>query len=56
MLPVTASAHQVGDELRSNFADNSETADRGGSDADGLGPAELERYAAELSGFPTCLR
>ena len=53
VLPVTASAHQVGDELRSNFADNSETAVTVVvPDADGLGPAELERYAAELSRVP----
>ncbi len=53
VLPVTASAHQVGDELRSNFADNSETAVTVVvPDAVGLAPAELERYAAELSRVP----
>ncbi len=53
VLPATASAHQVGDELRSNFADNSETAVTVVvPDADGLTPAEWERYAAELSRVP----
>ena len=50
VLPQSASAHQVGDELRTNFADNSETAVTVVvPDADGLTPADFERYAADLS-------
>ena len=50
VLPASASAHQVGDQLRDDFADDSATAVTVViPDADGLTPAELERYAAELS-------
>jgi RND superfamily putative drug exporter len=53
VLPHSASAHQVGDALRANFADNSETAVTAVvPDADGLSPGDLERYAAELSRVP----
>lgn len=50
VLPRSATAHQVGDELRSNFDDNSEAAVTiVVPDADGLSAADLERYAADLS-------
>jgi uncharacterized membrane protein YdfJ with MMPL/SSD domain len=53
VLPASASAHQVGDQLRIDFADNSATAVSVViPDADGLTPADLERYAAELSRVP----
>ena len=53
VLPKSASAHQVGDQLRSNFADNSETAVTVViPDADGLTPADFDRYATELSMAP----
>ena len=50
VLPKSASAHQVGDQLRNDFASDLNT----GltvviPDATGVGPAELDRYAAELS-------
>src|SRR4029450_4908901 len=47
------SAHQVGDQLRNDFADNSATAITAViPDADGLTQVDLERYAAELSRVP----
>jgi RND superfamily putative drug exporter len=50
VLPTSASAHQVGDLLRTAFADNSETAVTiVVPDAEGLAPADFDRYAAELS-------
>ncbi len=50
VLPKSASAHQLGDQLRTDFADNSDTAVTVVvPDADGLSPADLDRYAAELS-------
>ncbi|CAN5294180.1 MMPL family transporter [soil metagenome] len=50
VLPTSASAHQVGDALRNDFANNSDTAITVVfPDADGLTPEELEGYAAELS-------
>lgn len=53
VLPASASAHQVGDQLRDDFVDNSATAVTAViPDADGLTPAEIERYAAELSRVP----
>ncbi|ORW08975.1 MMPL family transporter [Mycobacterium kyorinense] len=53
VLPRTASAHQVGDQLRTDFADNSATAvPVVVPDARGLSPAELDRYAADLSRVP----
>ncbi len=53
VLPTSASAHQVGDQLRNDFAVNSATAVTAViPDADGLTPVDLERYAAELSRVP----
>ncbi|HEY7054013.1 MAG TPA: MMPL family transporter [Mycobacterium sp.] len=53
VLPTSMSAHQVGDQLRKDFANNSETAVTIViPDADGLSPVDLDRYAAELSQVP----
>lgn len=53
VLPRSASAHQVGDRLRSDFANNSETAVTiVVPDAAGLAPSEIDRYAADLSRAP----
>ncbi|MDT5107064.1 MAG: putative drug exporter of the superfamily [Mycobacterium sp.] len=53
VLPTSVSAHQVGDQLRNDFPDNSATAVTAViPDADGLTSVDLERYAAELSGVP----
>ncbi|MBB2989767.1 RND superfamily putative drug exporter [Mycolicibacterium iranicum] len=53
VLPQTASAHQVGDQLRSEFADNTDTAVTVVvPDSAGLTPADLSAYAAELSRVP----
>ncbi len=50
VLPASASAHQVGDQLRDDFADNSDTAVTVViPDAADLTPADFENYAAELS-------
>ncbi|MCV7224482.1 MMPL family transporter [Mycolicibacterium komossense] len=50
VLPSSASAHQVGDDLRSSFADNTDTAVTVViPDANGLTPGDIERYAAQLS-------
>ncbi|MGI9123203.1 MAG: MMPL family transporter, partial [Mycobacterium sp.] len=53
VLPKSASARQVGDQLREEFPNNLNT---GMSvvipDADGVSEAELDRYAAELSRVP----
>lgn len=50
VLPSSASAHQVGDELRRDFTSNSDTAVTVViPDADGLAAADIDRYAAELS-------
>jgi putative drug exporter of the RND superfamily len=50
VLPVSASAHQVGDQLRHEFADNSANAVTVViPDADGLTSVDLSGYAAELS-------
>jgi len=50
VLPRSASAHQVGDQLRRDFARNSATAvPIVIPDADRLSPADLDRYAADLS-------
>ncbi|CDO06733.1 MMPL family transporter [Mycolicibacterium cosmeticum] len=50
VLPASASARQVGDQLRNDFTDNSATAVTAViPDADGLTPAEFDRYATELS-------
>jgi RND superfamily putative drug exporter len=53
VLPTSASSHQVGDQLRDDFADDSSTnISVVVPDADGLTPADLERYAADLSRTP----
>ena len=50
VLPATASAHQVGDTLRDDFADDSATAvSIVVPDANGLTPAELDRYRDDLA-------
>jgi RND superfamily putative drug exporter len=50
VLPTSASAHQLGDQLRKDFANDSATAVTAViPDATGLTPANLERYAADLS-------
>lgn len=50
VLPPTASAHQVGDQLRNDFADDSSTAvSVVVPDATGLSAADYERYSADLS-------
>lgn len=50
VLPKSASAHQVGDQLRSDFTSDLNT---GASlvipQVDGVDPAEIDRYAADLS-------
>lgn len=53
VLPASASARQVGDELRDGFAvDTARDVTVVLPDAGGIGPAELDRYAAELSRVP----
>jgi uncharacterized membrane protein YdfJ with MMPL/SSD domain len=53
VLPTSVSAHQVGDQLRNEFADNSATdVTVVIPDAHGLTSVDLERYAAELSRVP----
>jgi putative drug exporter of the RND superfamily len=53
VLPRSASAHQVGDQLRNDFANNSATAVTVVvPDANGVGPTDMDRYAAELSRVP----
>jgi putative drug exporter of the RND superfamily len=53
VLPTSASAHRVGDELRSDFANNSATAVTViVLDSVGVGGPEIERYAADLSRVP----
>jgi RND superfamily putative drug exporter len=53
VLPTSASAHQLGDQLRNDFADNSATAVTAViPDAGALTSVDLERYAAELSSIP----
>ena len=53
VLPPSLSARQVGDQVRSDFANNSDTAVAVVvPDAHGLAPADLERYAAALSRVP----
>lgn len=50
VLPTSASAHQVGDQLRNDFADDSATAVTAViPDAGGLAPRDVDRYAADLS-------
>jgi RND superfamily putative drug exporter len=53
VLPTSASAHQVGDQLRSQFTNNSETAIPVViPDTAGLSDAQIARYAADLSRVP----
>ena len=53
VLPHSASAHQLGDQLRNDFADNSANAVTVVvPDAHGLTPYDLNRYAADLSRVP----
>ncbi len=53
VLPPSASSHQVGDELRTNFAHDSATSvPVVVPDVRGLGPADLDNYAAALSRVP----
>jgi len=53
VLPTSASAHQVGDQLRQDFADNAATAvSIVIPDAAGLAGAEISRYAGDLSRVP----
>lgn len=50
VLPQTASAHQVGDDLRADFPDDTTTAvSIVVPDADGLTSAEFDEYATDLS-------
>ncbi|HWT47996.1 MAG TPA: MMPL family transporter [Mycobacterium sp.] len=53
VLPRSASSHQVGDQLRNGFAHDSATAvPIVVPDARGLSPADLDKYAADLSRVP----
>ena len=53
VLPESASSHQVGNQLRSGFADNTDTAVTIViPDSAGLSPADVSAYAAELSRVP----
>ncbi|MCV7419727.1 MMPL family transporter [Mycobacterium yunnanensis] len=53
VLPTSASAHQVGDQLRTDYAeDSSTTVAVVIPDATGLAPEALGRYAADLSKVP----
>ncbi len=53
VLPRSASTHQVGDRLRDEFPSNFNTAvSMVIPAADGIVPAELDRYAADLSRVP----
>jgi RND superfamily putative drug exporter len=53
VLPRSASSHQLGDELRSNFAhDFAMTVPIVVPEARDVSPAELDRYAADLSRVP----
>ena len=53
MLPTSASARQVGDQLRTDFADNLATnLTVVIPDADGISTAEMGGYAAQLSQVP----
>lgn len=50
VLPTSASAHQVGDQLRNDLADDSATAVTAViPDANGLAPSDVDRYATDLS-------
>jgi putative drug exporter of the RND superfamily len=53
VLPVSASSHEVGDRLRTGFAHDSATAVPVViPDARNLSPADVDRYAADLSRVP----
>jgi putative drug exporter of the RND superfamily len=53
VLPPSASSHQVGDRLRTGFARDSATVvPIVVPDAHGLSPADLDKYAADLSRVP----
>jgi putative drug exporter of the RND superfamily len=53
VLPKTASAHQVGDEMRTDFPDDSAAAVTiVVPDGTGLTPAEFERYTMDLARVP----
>ncbi len=53
VLPTSASSHQVGDRLRTGFAHDSATVvPVVVPDARGLAPADLDKYAANLSRVP----
>ena len=53
VLPTSASAHQVGDQLRRDFSTNFETqVPVVIGDSDGLSDGEISRYAADLSRAP----
>ena len=53
MLPTSSSARQVGDQLRTDFADNLATnVTIVIPDADGISAAEMGRYATQLSQVP----
>ncbi|WP_422747706.1 MMPL family transporter [Mycobacterium sp. WMMD1722] len=53
VLPASASAHQVGDQLRTEFTDNSATAVSVVlPDSRGVTPEEMTRYAGDLSRVP----
>ena len=53
VLPTSSSARQVGDQLRTDFADNLATnVTIVIPDADGISAAELTRYATQLSQVP----
>jgi RND superfamily putative drug exporter len=53
VLPTSASAHQVGDQLRNDFTDDSSTAVTVVlPDANGLTPVAIETYAAAMSRVP----
>ena len=53
VLPQSASARQIGDSLRSDFAvDSATNVTVVLPDISGVAPAQLSRYAAELSNVP----
>jgi putative drug exporter of the RND superfamily len=53
VLPASASARQIGDDLRSSFAvDTARNVNVVIPDVTGVTPAELDRYAAQLSQVP----
>jgi RND superfamily putative drug exporter len=57
VLPGSLSAHQVGDQLRNDFVNNSETeVTVVVPDTQGLAPADIDGYAAMLSRVPDVTR